>query len=107
MSIDKELRWLPFASWLFLFLWSAGYYGVNLALESTTPLNLLTLRFRAISRVTSIIFLLPGIAALIAWMVVDEVMHVEAWPDIALAVAVVLLVLYAPQNLVQQQTETL
>jgi uncharacterized membrane protein len=107
MSLDKELRWLPFAPWLFLFVWSAEYCGVNLALESTTPLNILTLRFGAISRVTSVIFLVPGIVILIAWMVVDEVMHVEAWLGITLAAAVVLLVLYATQNSVQQQTETL
>ncbi len=52
-------------------------------------------RFGAISQVTSIMFLVPGIAALIAWLVVGEVMPVEAWPGIALAAAGVLLVLYA------------
>ena len=52
-------------------------------------------RFGAISQVTSIMFLVPGIAALIAWLVVGEVMPIEAWPGIALAAAGVLLVLYA------------
>ena len=52
-------------------------------------------RFGAISQVTSIMFLVPGIAALIAWVVVGEVMPIEAWPGIALAAAGVLLVLYA------------
>ena len=56
-------------------------------------------RFGAISQVTSIMFLVPGIAALIAWVVVGEVMPIEAWPGIALAAAGVLLVLYArPQS---------
>ena len=59
-------------------------------------LMLTMVRFGAISRVTSIMFLVPGIAALIAWLVVDEVMPLDAWPGIGLAAAGVLLVLYAP-----------
>ena len=47
-----------------------------------------------------------GIAALIAWLVVGEVMPVEAWPGIVLAVAGVLLVLYAPFKPANQQAET-
>ena len=53
-------------------------------------------RFGAMTKVTSIMFLVPGIAALIAWLVVDEMMPVEAWPGIGLAAAGVLLVLYTP-----------
>ena len=60
-------------------------------------LMLTMVRFGAISQVTSIMFLVPGIAALIAWLVVGEVMPIDAWPGIALAAAGVLLVLYAPQ----------
>ena len=52
-------------------------------------------RFGAISRVTSIMFLVPGMAALIAWLVVDEVMPFDAWPAIGFATSGVLLVLYA------------
>ncbi len=52
-------------------------------------------RFGAISRVTSIMFLVPGIAALIAWLLVDEVMPFNAWPGIGLADGGVLFVLYA------------
>ena len=59
-------------------------------------LMLTMVRFGAISQVTSIMFLVPGVAALIAWLVVDEVMPFEAWPGIGLAAAGVLLVLYAP-----------
>ena len=61
-------------------------------------LMLTMVRFGAISRVTSIMFLVPGIAALIAWLVVDEVMPLDAWPGIGLAAAGVLLVLYAPDD---------
>ena len=45
MSLTNEPRWLPIAPWLFLFVWSAGYGVAKLALESTTPLNLLAFRF--------------------------------------------------------------
>ena len=63
-------------------------------------------RFGAISQVTSIMFLVPGIAALIAWIVVDEVMPVESWPGIALTSAGVLLVLYAPQETKKPRAES-
>lgn len=63
-------------------------------------------RFGAISQVTSIMFLVPGIAALIAWLVVDEVMPVESWPGIALTSAGVLLVLYAPQETKKPRAES-
>ena len=63
-------------------------------------LMLTMVRFGAISQVTSIMFLVPGIAALIAWLVVDEVMPMLAWPGIGLAAAGVLLVLYAPPSVV-------
>ena len=58
-------------------------------------LMLTMVRFGAISRVTSIMFLVPGTAALIAWLVVDEVMPFDAWPRIGLAAVEVLLCLYA------------
>ena len=61
-------------------------------------LMLTMVRFNAISQVTSIMFLVPGIAALIAWFVVDEVMPITAWPGIILAAVGVLLVLYAPSD---------
>ena len=61
-------------------------------------LMLTMVRFNAISQVTSIMFLVPGIAALIAWFLVDEVMPITAWPGIILAAVGVLLVLYAPSD---------
>ena len=61
-------------------------------------LMLTMVRFGAIFRVTSIMFLVPGIAALIAWLDDDEVMPLGAWPGIGLAAAGVLLVLYAPED---------
>ncbi len=69
-------------------------------------LMLTMVRFGAISQVTSIMFLVPGIAALIAWLVVGEVMPIDAWPGIALAAAGVLLVLYAPQGPQKSEAES-
>jgi len=60
-------------------------------------------RFGAMSRVTSIMFLVPGLAAVIAWWLVDEIMPMLAWPGIALAAAGVLLVLYAPVTDAEKQ----
>ena len=60
------------------------------------------LRFGAISQVTTIMFLVSGITALNAWLVLDEVMPVEVWTGIAVAAAGVLLVLYAPQKSAQE-----
>jgi len=59
-------------------------------------LMLTMVRFGAISQVTSIMFLVPGLAALIAWVLIGEVMPVIAWAGIGLAAAGVLLVIYAP-----------
>ena len=62
-------------------------------------------RFGAISRVTSIMFLVPGMAALIAWLVVDEVMPFDAWPGIGFATPGVLFVLYAPGDVTKAGVE--
>ena len=45
MNTENKPHWLPIAPWMFLVVWSAGYGVAKLALESTTPLNLLALRF--------------------------------------------------------------
>lgn len=58
-------------------------------------------RFGAMERVTGIMFLVPGVAALIAWLVVDEVMAMAAWPGIGLSAAGVLLVMYSPAQRTQ------
>ena len=89
MNLDKEPRWLLIASWLFLFVWSAGYGVAKLALESTTPLNLLGLRFSVAT-----VALLPFV-----------LMFRPVWPGIVLAAAGVLLVLYAPSKPENQQAE--
>lgn len=69
-------------------------------------LMLTMVRFGAISRVTSIMFLVPGMAALIAWLVVDEVMPFDAWPGIGFATSRVLLVLYAPGDVTKAGAES-
>ena len=89
MSLDKEPRWLPIAPWLFLFVWSAGYGVAKLALESTTPLNLLALRFfGATVALPPFVLIFPPI-----------------WPGIVLAAVSVELVLYAPSKPANQQTK--
>lgn len=57
-------------------------------------LLLTMVRHGALSKVTSVMFLVPGLGALIAWLVVGEAMPPAAWPGIMLAAAGVLLVLY-------------
>ena len=61
-------------------------------------LMLTMVRFGAISQVTSIMFLVPGTAALIAWFVVDEVMPSKHGLELDLQLPVSLLVLYAPSD---------
>ena len=89
MSLDKEPCWLPIAPWLFLFVWSAGYGVAKLALESTSPLNLLALRF------------FGATVAVLPFVLIFR----PIWPGIVLTAAGVLLVLYAPSKQANQQTE--
>ncbi len=70
-----------------------GYLVVGNAITGVFLL-LTMVRHGALSKVTSVMFLVPGLGALIAWLVVDEAMPPAAWPGIALAAAGVLLVLY-------------
>ena len=51
MSLANRPVWLPYAPWLFLLVWSAGYAMAKLALLYTGPLNLLALRFVGASAV--------------------------------------------------------
>jgi hypothetical protein len=89
MNLDKAPRWLPIVPWLFLFVWSAGYGVAKLALESTTPLNLLALRFSVAT------------VALLPFVLIFR----PVWPGIVLAAAGVLLVLYVPSKPANQQAE--
>ena len=58
-------------------------------------LLLTMMRFGQVGRVSSIMFLVPAVAALFAWLLLGEVLPPIAWPGIVLAAAGVLLVLYA------------
>ncbi len=94
---------LPFALWLegYQVVWTEGLVGslAYLVLGNSLIgifLMLTMVRFGAISRVTSIMFLVPGLAAFIAWVLVGEVMPPIAWAGIGLAAAGVLLVIRAP-----------
>ena len=66
---------------------------------------LLTLfRYGQIQRMSSIMMLVPPIAALIAWILVGEILPLAAWPGIGLAIIGVLLVLYAPASQIPSHT---
>jgi len=58
-------------------------------------LFLTLMRYGRVGRVSSIMFLVPALAALFAWPLLDEVLPLTAWPGIALAAAGVMMVLYA------------
>jgi len=101
---------LPIAWWLegYTIQWNTSLAGAITYLVLGNSLlgifiMLTMVRFGAMARVTSIMFLVPGVAAVIAWLVVDEVMPLDAWPGIALAAAGVLLVLYSGRPKEAQQ----
>jgi drug/metabolite transporter (DMT)-like permease len=100
---------LPIAWWLegYAVEWSEALFGSLLFLVLGNSLlgiflMLTMVRFGAISKVTSIMFLVPGLAALIAWALIGEVMPVIAWAGVLFAAAGVLLVIYAPDQKVRQ-----
>ena len=101
---------VPIAWWLegYTIQWNTSLAGAITYLVLGNSLlgifiMLTMVRFGAMARVTSIMFLVPGVAAVIAWLVVDEVMPLDAWPGIALAAAGVLLVLYSGRPKEAQQ----
>jgi drug/metabolite transporter (DMT)-like permease len=67
--------------------------------NSLIAITLLMAMIRAgeVSRVSALLFLVPPCAALIAWLVVGEVMPLLAWPGMALAGIGVLLVMRRPR----------
>jgi drug/metabolite transporter (DMT)-like permease len=103
---------VPIAWWLegYTIQWNTSLAGAITYLVLGNSLlgifiMLTMVRFGAMARVTSIMFLVPGVAAVIAWLVVDEVMPLDAWPGIALAAAGVLLVLYSGRPKEAQQSD--
>lgn len=103
---------VPIAWWLegYTIQWNTSLAGAITYLVLGNSLlgifiMLTMVRFGAMARVTSIMFLVPGVAAVIAWLVVDEVMPLDAWPGIALAAAGVLLVLYSGRSEEARQSE--
>lgn len=103
---------VPIAWWLegYTIEWNTSLAGAITYLVLGNSLlgifiMLTMVRFGAMARVTSIMFLVPGVAAVIAWLVVDEVMPLDAWPGIGLAAAGVLLVLYSGRPKEAQQSE--
>lgn len=80
MLILEEMR----IDWTPEFTWSLIYLVVG---NSLIAVGLLLAMIRAgdVSRVSALFFLVPPFAALIAWVVLDEVMPPMAWAGMALA----------------------
>ena len=89
---------LPFAiafetnkvSWNMEMAIALGYLVICNSLIATTLL-LAMIRVGEVSKVSALLFLVPPGAALLAWLILDEVMPVLAWPGMALAAIGVLL----------------
>ena len=56
-----------------------------------TTLLLAMIRVGEVARVSALLFLVPPGAALLAWLILDEVMPVLAWPGLVLAAIGVLI----------------
>lgn len=89
---------LPFMLWLESgqVQWSWGFAGALAYLvigNSIIAIGLLLAMIRAgdVSRVSALFFLVPPLAALIAWLLLDEIMPLAAWAGIAIAAAGVFL----------------
>ena len=55
---EKSPLWLIAAPWIFVMIWSAGYAAAKMALDYTTPLNLLAFRFLGAAAILAPFFLL-------------------------------------------------
>lgn len=74
-----------------------GYLVICNSLIATTLL-LAMIRVGEVSRVSALLFLVPPGAALLAWLMLGEVMPVLAWPGMALAAIGVLLATRSAQS---------
>lgn len=94
---------LPFAlalesnhvSWNIEIAIALSYLVICNSLIATTLL-LAMIRVGEVSRVSALLFLVPPGAALLAWMILGEVMPVLAWPGMALSAIGVLIATRAP-----------
>lgn len=94
---------LPFAvvfetnqvSWNLEMAIALGYLVICNSLIATTLL-LAMIRVGEVSKVSALLFLVPPGAALLAWLILGEVMPVMAWPGMALAAIGVLIATRRP-----------
>ncbi len=101
---------LPFAvvfetnevSWNLEMAIALGYLVICNSLIATTLL-LAMIRVGEVSKVSALLFLVPPGAALLAWLILGEVMPVMAWPGMALAAIGVLIATRRP---VRKSVET-
>ena len=85
-------RWVP---WLFLCFWSAGYSVGKVALEYTTPLNLLAFRFGATALALAPLILIWRLT-LPAWESVKALAGLAFFYKLAILVASTLVLSWVP-----------
>ena len=70
--------------------WALGYLVIGNSLIATSLL-LAMIRFGEVSRVSALMFLIPPVASVLAWLTLGEVMPVLAWAGMAVAIVGVLI----------------
>ena len=80
------MLWLetPNIEWTWSFVAALGYLVIG---NSLIAVGLLLAMIRAgeVSKVSALLFLVPPVAALIAWLVLDEIMPPLAWLGLGMA----------------------
>ena len=86
------MLWLdsPEVNWTFSFIAALAYLVIG---NSVIAVGLLLAMIRAgeVSKVSTLLFLVPPLATLLAWLAIDEVMPTMAWVGLVVSGAVVLL----------------
>ena len=77
-------------SWNWELGWALGYLVIGNSLIATSLL-LAMIRVGEVSRVSALLFLVPPVAALLAWLTLGEVMPPMAWVGMAVAIVGVLI----------------
>ena len=90
---SSGMGWAPA---VFILLWSGGFTALKAGLAYAEPITYLALRYGVVLAVlvrpescvrSALFFLIPPIAAVIAWLLIGEAMPPLAWLGMALAAA--------------------
>ncbi|MEM7056359.1 MAG: DMT family transporter [Pseudomonadota bacterium] len=76
--------------WTFELAWALGYLVIGNSLIATSLL-LAMIRAGEVSRVSALLFLVPPVAAFLAWLTLGEIMPPLAWAGMAIAIVGVLI----------------